>query len=715
MVLTPSFGRPGPGPRRAWSCLLWVLVAASSGGAQAAAVVRLAADSVEWAGIHAHGVDLVLRPRGQASADLSFYAAAIDGLAAPGRVEALAIRCPEMSAASGRLACTTGRIAGRFGELGPQDSSLVASVAGRDTLALSLPELRLAGGAVALAAEAGMDGWAAVIDASQLSLAELVSLSAVRDFVPPGFQLSGVAAASVRLHGRTAALGGAAGSVALGALGFADDSGTLAGEGLSADLTFDLGPQTAADGRAFEVGLEVPAGQAYAEPVFLDFAVHPVTGELSGRLSPARDALTLESLRLRQQGVGSIAGSAVLGLADAPSLIRARLRLQEIDVGGALRVYAAPALISTDFADIEGAGRVNGEVDIDEGLPSRLDLTLGDVLLDSVSGALSVEGLGGHFSWFNEELRNELAPQVDSDVFKSRLAWSALRLWGLEFGAAEVPFTTTGRHFRLLDPVVVPVFDGGLAVETLRIRHAGKPRMYVRFDAELQPISMARIARAFGWPEFSGTLSGRIPRLELADGLVTLGGNLEAQVFDGRVTLGDLRMRDPLGQYPQLFADIGIEALDLEQITSTFEFGMITGRLSGFVRDLETFDWMPVAFEARLFTTPGDRSPHRISQRAVSNLSSIGGGSGGSVAAALQSGFLRFFDSFRYDRLGLSCTLANDVCRMDGIEPAPGGYYIVKGSGLPRIDVIGNQRRVAWTRLVRQLGAITQSSGPVVQ
>jgi len=715
MALTPSFGRSRPGTSRTWTCLLWVLFAASSEGAHAAAVVRLAADSVEWAGIHAHGVDLVLRPRWRASADLSFYAAAVEGLATPGRIESLAVRCPELSVASGRLACTDGRVAGRFGELGPQDTPLLASVAGRDSLSVSLPGLQLAGGAVALAAESSETGWEAVIEASQLSLADLLTLSVTRDFVPAGMQLSGTAVASVRLQGRTAVLDGAAGSVTLGALGFADESGTLAGEALATDLTFHLAPAAAADGWQVEVGLEVPAGQAYAEPVFLDFAAHPVTGELSGRLSPAGDVLTLGSLRLRQEGVGSIAGSAVLGLGDAPALNQARLRLEGIDVGGALRVYAAPALISTEFADIEGSGRVNGEVDIDQGLPSRLDLALGDVLLDSVTGALSVEGLAGHFSWFNEELRNELAPQVDSDVFKSRLAWSALRLWGLEFGAAEVPFTTTGRHFRLLDPVVVPVFDGGLAVDTLRIRHAGTPRMYVRFDAELRPISMARIARAFGWPEFSGTLSGRIPRLELADGLVTLGGNLEAQVFDGRVTLGDLRMRDPLGQYPQLFADIGIEALDLEQITSTFEFGMITGRLSGFVRGLETFDWMPVAFEARLFTTPGDRSPHRISQRAVSNLSSIGGGSGGSVAAALQSGFLRFFDSFRYDRLGLSCTLANDVCRMDGIEAAPGGYYIVKGSGLPRIDVIGNQRRVAWTRLVRQLGAITQSSGPVVQ
>jgi hypothetical protein len=118
---------------------------------------------------------------------------------------------------------------------------------------------------------------------------------------------------------------------------------------------------------------------------------------------------------------------------------------------------------------------------------------------------------------------------------------------------------------------------------------------------------------------------------------------------------------------------------------------------------------MPEAFDASFFTPPGDRSRHRISQRAVTNLSSIGGGSSGSVAAALQGGFLRFFDEFRYDRLGLSCRLANDVCVMGGVLPAPGGYYIVKGAGLPRINVIGSQNRVAWTTLVRQLGSIMES------
>ena len=86
------------------------------------------------------------------------------------------------------------------------------------------------------------------------------------------------------------------------------------------------------------------------------------------------------------------------------------------------------------------------------------------------------------------------------------------------------------------------------------------------------------------------------------------------------------------------------------------------------------------------------------------------------MTAALSSGFLRFFDDFNYDRLGISCRLENDVCAMDGVAPAPnGGYYLVKGKGLPRIDVIGSSRRVDWPRLVQQLIAATESEGPVVQ
>jgi hypothetical protein len=122
-----------------------------------------------------------------------------------------------------------------------------------------------------------------------------------------------------------------------------------------------------------------------------------------------------------------------------------------------------------------------------------------------------------------------------------------------------------------------------------------------------------------------------------------------------------------------------------------------------------------VAFDARLYTTPGDRSKHLISQKAITSISNVGGG-GGSVVAALQSGILRFFDRFHYDRIGISCQLHDEVCLMAGIEPAPrGGYYLVKGSGLPRIDIIGNAGRVDWRQLVAQIVAGMRSQNVVVR
>ena len=97
-------------------------------------------------------------------------------------------------------------------------------------------------------------------------------------------------------------------------------------------------------------------------------------------------------------------------------------------------------------------------------------------------------------------------------------------------------------------------------------------------------------------------------------------------MFDGRVSASHLRVRDPLGDWPKLYADIAARNLDLDLITHTFEFGSITGRLDADVTGLETFGISPVAFDLSVRTPSNDRSRHRISQRAVQNLSNIGGG-----------------------------------------------------------------------------------------
>ena len=84
------------------------------------------------------------------------------------------------------------------------------------------------------------------------------------------------------------------------------------------------------------------------------------------------------------------------------------------------------------------------------------------------------------------------------------------------------------------------------------------------------------------------------------------------------------------------------------------------------------------------------------------------------MVQALQSGVLQFFDEYSYDKLGITCQLRNDICAMSGVEPAGIGYYIVKGAGVPRIDIVGNAGRVRWSQLLASIatadfgGASTQ-------
>jgi hypothetical protein len=79
------------------------------------------------------------------------------------------------------------------------------------------------------------------------------------------------------------------------------------------------------------------------------------------------------------------------------------------------------------------------------------------------------------------------------------------------------------------------------------------------------------------------------------------------------------------------------------------------------------------------------------------------------VVQALQSGVLKFFDEYSYDRLGIACRLRDDVCQMSGIEPAGVGYYIVKGAGIPRIDIVGNSGRVRWSQLLSSIPTDTSN------
>lgn len=367
------------------------------------------------------------------------------------------------------------------------------------------------------------------------------------------------------------------------------------------------------------------------------------------------------------------------------------IALQSRDLAPLAARYLSGWLGVAGLSGLEARGALDARVRLVDGRLSTIDAQLHDIALDAPVRGFAFDGLEG-------DLRFSDAAAVDS-----RLRWRSGSLSGLPFGAAVLPMRSENGELRTSAPVRVPMLGGSVRFDDLVLRPpAAGDGLRLRFGMELDALELGKLSRAFGGPAFRGTIGGRIPVARYADGRLDFDGGLSMHVFDGTVEVSSLSMERPFGVAPTLSADVALHDLDLLAITEVFDFGSISGRLEGRIDGLRLVDWTPAAFDAELHTVPRKGLRQRISQRAVNNISSVGDAS---FTGSLQARLIGLFDDFGYRRIGISCRLSNEVCTMGGLHSAGSGFTIVEGAGVPRLDVVGFNRRVDWPTLVERLAA----------
>lgn len=667
-------------------------------------------------------------PQGQASqasatldlssgtADVRIGAAQLQLSRQIGSYRNVAVHCPDWVTGA-VMSCDGASLEARGGPLRRISGTVSGQYdPGSGALSLRIAGLEVAGGRAALALRARKgardlaDDWSCSIDAAHLDIAAARQLIAPWWSLPEGYSMAG----GLALEGKVTRQGTALQLEATARtqnLSFSDPTGAIAGEKLGLTVAVTAISATTASPGASRFGdtplsatlrLSGFSGQTLAGPVLLDLTANPLELRAKARLQQRH--LQVRDLVLSQTHLAEMRGQADLVLAERPSIASAHLDVTRLEFPAAYRSLLQVSWATTPFGALETRGLAAAQLDLADDALERAELELDGLSFEDPKARLGASEVSGKVYW----------AQADATVPPSSLSWRSSRAYGLAGGPAQIAFVTHGADLELIGDTRLPILDGALVVHRFAARNLGAADAQLDFDAHLEPISMPLLSKAFGWPELSGQLAGRIPALSYRDRVLSTEGDLTANVFDGTITGSRFRLRDPLGPWPRLSADVTARRLDLDLVTHTFSIGSITGRLDADIQQLRLFDWSPVEFDARLYTTPGDRSRHRISQKAVGSISSIGGGGGG-VVAALQSGVLRFFDHFRYDQIGIRCQLRDDVCLMSGIQPVADGYYLVKGAGLPRIDIIGNAGRVAWSQLVGQIAASVRSQNVVVR
>ncbi len=548
----------------------------------------------------------------------------------------------------------------------------------------------------------------------QLNAVDLTTLSSLIPAVmPQAPELSAAGKLRVRIQANGRDNGDIEGSVRLEteAMALSNAESTIATDNLAAvvDLGFTLGVQRA----ALTLNAQLLSGYGFANPVLHDYSRFPAKLELKALWDLQRSELRLNSLRWQQPGVAVLSATGTLLPNAAEAVKDLRISLEHAQFPGLYSQLLEPLLAGTPLDELSTSGDLRGEVWVVNNQPRSGSLEISQVHLDDRERRFAVYGLDGMVNWWSAS-RGEKPAAEQPAAKPSSLSWEGLYLGRLPFGAARWDFYSSGSNIRSASPLHLGFFDGAIAVENFLAQGIGSPEFTLAFQAALEPVSLPLVTSALGLPSFPGKVTGRLPPVRYQDNQLQFGGALTAEAFGGKLTVEHLQVDDPLGLVPRASADVQLRALDLSQLTSVFDFGRIEGQLSADISALQLQAWLPVAFNAHLYTPANDPSPHRISQRAVNNISRVGGSG---AAAALSSSFMRYFENFGYKRIGWSCVLRKGVCTMGGAGPARDnkGYYLVEGRGLPRIDVVGHAQEVSWDTLLKQLKTLSTSAPPSVR
>lgn len=481
-------------------------------------------------------------------------------------------------------------------------------------------------------------------------------------------------------------------------LGLETPDGLIAAAGVNGRIRVDYREQR---GRQdIDTRLSLRGGELLVQSLYAVLPASPIEVQAVMRREGEKARWQLPSLSWRDPGVLEASGKGELDGDGALSDLD--LQIVFADLTQARDRYLSGFLAPAGFPDLVLSGRMDAELAIRGARPERIRTNLHGINAVDRNARFTFAGVDGDLRW-----TQGATPEP------GRISWSSAALYGIGLGPAKAGFRSADGELRLEAPTSLAVLDGSLTLSQFRWQ-APTATNSTRIDLglEMKSLDLGSLSQRLGWPAFTGKLGGSIPSAHYQDNVLSLDGGLRMDLFDGRLQIDHLVMERPFGVAPTLSGDVAIQDIDMEPMTRVFGFGWISGRLDGRIDNLRLVDWSPSAFDARLETDRSWKGKRRISQRAVNDISSVGGSG---LGGGLQAQAMKIFEDFGYDRIGIGCRLQDNVCRMSGLGSAGDGYIIVAGAGLPRIQVVGFRRSVDWPTLVARLQAATAGQAPIIE
>ncbi|MFB3788449.1 MAG: hypothetical protein ACE15F_18985 [bacterium] len=305
----------------------------------------------------------------------------------------------------------------------------------------------------------------------------------------------------------------------------------------------------------------------------------------------------------------------------------------------------------------------------------------------------------------------ENLPRKTIEISAATLSWDTGAYRDLAY-----PIPIARDAITLPTPVVLPLFGGEVQIETARLRlwDTESPRLdgMIRFDH----LFLSNLSRLMPLFPAQGSLNGFVEHVVYAGDRFEISGRLELDVFGGKLTVFNIALRKTAGGSRLAGFDLDIERIDLRPLMEYFNFGEMTGVISGRMLGVEVLlppagsDGLPlpVRLDIKIHSEGKGGS---LGRETLSKIVQLGESSNVAVANLTRK-------KYEYSRLGFKATLDGDQFRLMGT--ADGDYLLAHSKNLFANTIgirLADSNKVLsfqdfWNRLLAQTGRFQSGSLP---
>jgi hypothetical protein len=484
---------------------------------------------------------------------------------------------------------------------------------------------------------------------------------------------------------------------------------TIAAESLHPKISFRGKFSPSLQRIPFSLAFDLSQGESLYNKYYLNWSKNPLLIKGSGVLHLPQKKIDELELEASLSPLGAVKARGQLEVQE-PMLFDLSLSSSPLSLQSLMSLISQQQMMESPALELKGEAEVQATLR-GEGQKLQLaaELRLKNGSIENKGKGFFMEKMEARIPVYLESGSKESEGQEEPLSEKGYFSAENLKTSLFSVSPLRLDFEV-GKNTFIIKPFSMQVFGGketlGETAFRLETRPFGIRGISSLFLSEVDISQFPMKSSQF---KLKGKIRAALKRVEINSEEISTQGEVEVNIFEGKVTIKNIKIAKPFSKNRTVSCDALLEDLSLEKFTDTIPFGRVTGFIRGEVKDLALSYGQPEGFTLSLESFKKKGVSQKFSLGAVNSLSILS--SGEASAVPTKSGLTRFISEFGYEKIGIFCSLKNDVFTLRGTIQEKGVEYLVKRSWLFGISVVNKKprNRISFKDMVSRLKRIGRS------